>query len=159
MNVSAQKTKRLPYLDGIKTFALLMVFALHTQRGSEVTAPCHDAVLFYAARCCMPLFFMVNGSLMLRRETFDFSYYKRKILGIARVLLLNGICIGVYVFVVHQFPIAKAVKLCAGCVGRSLLGCYACIAAFHCAGRILCTGAGHTAASALDMAVLFLSGL
>ena len=110
MNAPAQKTKRLPYLDGIKTFALLMVFALHTQRGPEVTAPCHDAVLFYVARCCMPLFFMVNGSLMLRREMFDFSYYKKKILGIARVLLLNGICIGVYVFVVHQFPIAKAVK-------------------------------------------------
>lgn len=110
MNTSAPKTKRLPYLDGIKTFALLMVFALHTQRGPEVTAPCHNAVLFYAARCCMPLFFMVNGSLMLRRETFDFPYYKRKMLGIARVLFLNGLCIGVYVLVVHQFPIAKAIK-------------------------------------------------
>lgn len=107
---TVKKQGRSVYLDGIKTFALFMVFALHTQRGEQVTDPCHDPVLFYAARCCMPLFFMVNGSLILRRESFLVSYYCKKVLGIARVLLINGICIGIYVFVVHQFPIAKAVK-------------------------------------------------
>lgn len=51
MNALEQNTKCLPYIDAIKTFALLMFFALHTQRSPEVTAPCRDAVLFYAARC------------------------------------------------------------------------------------------------------------
>lgn len=51
MNALEQNTKRLPYIDTIKTFALLMFFALHTRRSPEVTAPCRDAVLFYAARC------------------------------------------------------------------------------------------------------------
>ena len=107
---AAKKEKRLTYLDAIKTFSLLMVFALHTQRGEQATDPCTNDVLFYAARCCMPLFFMVNGSLILHRSSFDFAYYRKKIFGIVRVLAINGICIGIYVFLFHHFSPAKAVK-------------------------------------------------
>lgn len=45
MNALEQNTKRLPYLDDIKTFTL------HTQRRPEVAVPCHNAALFYADRC------------------------------------------------------------------------------------------------------------
>ena len=109
MNTSS-KPERLVFLDGIKVFALLMVFALHTQRAALVTEPCHNAVFFYAARCCMPLFFMVNGSLILRRDTFEFSYYRRKLFGILRVLVFSGCFIGLYVFFFHHFPLRKALK-------------------------------------------------
>lgn len=106
----ACQKERCLYLDAIKVFALLMVFALHTQRGAEVTDPCLDPVLFYAARCCMPLFFMVNGSLILDREDFTFTYYRKKIRGIGRILLSNGICIGLYVGIFHHFTPLMAVK-------------------------------------------------
>ncbi len=101
---------RIAYLDGLKTFALLLVFALHTQRGPLVTDPCHNPILFYAARCCMPLFFMVNGSLILRKQQFSFAYYKQKMLGILRALVISGVLVGIYVLVVHRFPFAKAFK-------------------------------------------------
>ncbi len=101
---------RIAYLDGLKTFALLLVFALHTQRGPLVTDPCHNPVLFYAARCCMPLFFMVNGCLILRKEQFSFTYYKQKMLGILRALVISGVLVGIYVLVVHHFSFAKAFK-------------------------------------------------
>ncbi len=104
------KGHRLVYLDALKVFSLLMVFALHTQRGESVTDPCPNVVLFYAARCCMPLFFMVNGCLMLRRENFLFPYYKKKILEIARVLIINGFCIGLYVLFVYHFSLSMAAK-------------------------------------------------
>ncbi len=106
----AARTEREPYLDAIKAFALLMVFALHTQRGEQVTDPCYNAVFFYGARCCMPLFFMVNGSLILSRDTFDLAYYRKKMVGIGRVLLYNGICIGLYVWLFHGFTPWMAVK-------------------------------------------------
>lgn len=101
---------RIAYLDGLKTFALLLVFALHTQRGPLVTDPCHNPVLFYAARCCMPLFFMVNGCLILHKEQFSFTYYKQKMLGILRALVISGVLVGIYVLVVHHFSFAKAFK-------------------------------------------------
>lgn len=105
------KTKsREVYLDGIKTFALLMVFALHTQRGADVTDPCHNAVLFYAARCCMPLFFMVNGALMLRRESFPLEYYKKKLISIIRVLIIWGGVTGLYYLLFHQAGLMQSVK-------------------------------------------------
>ena len=109
MNENKQ-SGRVEYLDGIKTFALLLVFALHTQRGPLVTDPCHNPVLFYAARCCMPLFFMVNGALILRKDSFSFPYYKRKIFGIARALMFCGILIGIYVRLVHHFSVFKTLK-------------------------------------------------
>ncbi len=111
----APQKERLSYLDAIKVFALLMVFALHTQRGEAVTDPCYNPLFFYAARCCMPLFFMVNGSLILARETFDFAYYRKKLLGIGRVLLANGLCIGLYVWIFCGFTLQMAVKeMCKG---------------------------------------------
>lgn len=109
-NKQDDKEHRIVYLDALKVFSLLMVFALHTQRGESVTDPCPNVVLFYAARSCMPLFFMVNGCLMLRRDDFPVSYYKRKMIGIVRVLLISGICIGLYVLVVHHFSPAMAAK-------------------------------------------------
>jgi surface polysaccharide O-acyltransferase-like enzyme len=44
----------------------------------------------------MPVFFMVNGYLILKRETFDFSYWKRKVLNIARVLIIWGVINSLY---------------------------------------------------------------
>ncbi|MCR4805823.1 MAG: acyltransferase family protein [Clostridia bacterium] len=98
------------YLDALKTFALLLVFALHTQRGVEVTDPCHNAVFFYAARCGMPLFFMVNGSLILRKKEFTFPYYKKKLLGILRVLCIWGAVTAVYKLAVARVGFFSALK-------------------------------------------------
>ena len=106
---SQSKTREL-YLDAIKVFALLMVFLLHTQRGVEVTDPCHNFVLFYLGRCAMPLFFMVNGTLILSKETFTFEYYKKKVSKIIRLLFLWG-CVTIgYYLIVMRTGIFEAVK-------------------------------------------------
>lgn len=106
----SDQRKREAYLDGLKTFALLLVYALHTQRGVEVTDPCHNAVFFYAARCSMPLFFMVNGSLILRKKEFTFQYYKKKIAGIVRILCIWGAVTAVYKLLVARLDVLHALK-------------------------------------------------
>lgn len=98
------------HLDGIKVFALLLVFALHTQRAGEVTAPCHNAALFYAARCSMPLFFMVNGALILRKESFSFAYYRKKLLGIFRILAIWSVITGLYYLLFYQAGLVQSIK-------------------------------------------------
>ena len=102
--------KREVFLDGMKTFALLLVFALHTQRGVEITDPCHNAIFFYVARCSMPLFFMVNGNLILRKDEFTLAYYKKKMLQIIRVLCIWGAITAVYKFVVGHLSVLNALK-------------------------------------------------
>ena len=107
--MSTEKKRELS-LDGLKTFALLLVFALHTQRGPEVTDPCHNAVFFYAARCSMPLFFMVNGSLILRKKEFPFAYYQKKMLSIVRVLAVWGAVTVLYRLLVSRMGVLQALK-------------------------------------------------
>ncbi len=105
-----EQSGRIGYLDGIKTFALFLVFALHTQRGSLVTDQSNNPLLFYAARCCMPLIFMVNGALILRKDSFSFSYYLRKIFEIIRALMISGILVGIYVGLVYHFSVFETLK-------------------------------------------------
>lgn len=50
----------------------------------------------------MPVFFMVNGYLILKRETLDFSYWKRKVLNIARVLIIWGVINSLYFAIAYK---------------------------------------------------------
>lgn len=101
---------REKYIDGIKVFALAMVFALHTQRGVLETDPCHNFAFFYFARCAMPLFFMVNGYLILSKTEFTFEYYKKKILNMIRLLLIWGIIGFFYYLILHGTSFMEAAK-------------------------------------------------
>ena len=82
-------------IEILKTLALCGVLALHTQR-SYFLHECWNPLIYYLARFCMPIFFMVNGALIMKRDTFSFSYYKRKVLNIIRILTIWAIITFVY---------------------------------------------------------------
>ena len=83
-----QKIKKRDYgIDLLKVISTFAVLAVHSQRCSE-TGELFNPFLYYIARFAMPCFFMCNGFLIMKRETFDFKYYIKKITNIVRVLLI-----------------------------------------------------------------------
>lgn len=82
-------------IDLLKSISILGVIALHTQR-SLTTGVCYNPILYYLGRFGMPVFFMVNGYLILKRDSFDISYWKRKVLNIVRVLFIWGVVNAIY---------------------------------------------------------------
>lgn len=106
----APEKKRALYLDALKVIALVLVFALHTQRGVEDTDPLHNAVLFYGARCAMPIFFMVNGALIMSKESFTFAYYKKKILNMIRIFIIWGTITVFYALFYMRVGLYEALK-------------------------------------------------
>ena len=88
----------------------MLVMALHTQCGPSEAAPCNNIVFYAAARCAMPIFFMVNGTLIMRKNEFNFAYYKRKMLNIIRVLIMWGCIVAVYYMLYRHAGIAYSLK-------------------------------------------------
>lgn len=101
---------RIAYLDAVKVIALALVFALHTQRGVEVTDPCHNFIFFYAARCSMPLFFMVNGALILNKKSLTRAWYMKKLFNTVRILFIWGIVTIGYYLIYMREGLFEAVK-------------------------------------------------
>lgn len=97
------------YIDAIKTVALMLVFALHTQRSLN-TGICYNPVLYYAARCGMPLFFMVNGALILRKEEFSKKYYFKKVLNIIKLLAIWSVIMALYSFFIQKNGLIESIK-------------------------------------------------
>lgn len=83
--------KRNANLDLIKCVACISVVGLHAVGMANYT-------IYYLCDCGVPLFFMVNGYLMLSREKIDYSYVFRKILHILKVVVLWNLVITVPVF-------------------------------------------------------------
>lgn len=77
--------KRDAGLDLIKVLACLGVVALHTiYPGKSII----NQIITLFAATSIPLFFMVSGYLMFRRETFGYKYVLKKILRILLVCLV-----------------------------------------------------------------------
>lgn len=83
--------KRNANLDLIKCVACISVVGLHAVGMTNYT-------IYYLCDCGVPLFFMVNGYLLLSREKIDYSYVFRKILHILKVVVLWNLVITVPVF-------------------------------------------------------------
>lgn len=79
-------------LDLIKCVACLCVVGLHAVGMSNYT-------IYYLCDCGVPLFFMVNGYLLLSRKEADYTYAFRKILHILKVVFLWNLLIAIPVFV------------------------------------------------------------
>lgn len=69
--------KRNLNIDLIKILACFFVVALHTQRNYQLEL-IHNPILYYIARCAVPLFLMVNGYLLLKKEEIDYKYVLHK---------------------------------------------------------------------------------
>lgn len=76
-------------LDLLKALCMIAVVGLHSQR-NMVTGTINNTFLYYVSRFAMPCFFMINGYLILNRNDFTFTYYKRKIVNMVRVLISGG---------------------------------------------------------------------
>ena len=71
--------KRNYGIDLLKILSILGMLALHTQRSLQ-TGECYNPCLYYGGRFCMPIFFMVNGYLILSKEDFSVKYFQKKYL-------------------------------------------------------------------------------
>ena len=69
--------KRNLNIDLIKILACFFVVALHTQRNYQLEL-IHNPILYYISRCAVPLFLMVNGYLLLKKEEIDYKYVLHK---------------------------------------------------------------------------------
>lgn len=75
---------------------MVAVVGLHSQR-SLILGTVNNEVLYYLSRFAMPCFFMTNGYLILNRNDFTFTYYKRKIVNMIRVLISGGYSVRIFV--------------------------------------------------------------
>lgn len=113
--------KRVATVDLSKIITMLGVVALHTQRCS-ITHDLYNPILYYMARFCMPMFFMVNGYLILAKIDFDRQYYKKKILNIIRVIVLWSIFGFFYSWILMEDGIFVAFKnLIKGLIGHYII--------------------------------------
>lgn len=94
-------------IDLIKVICTFAVVALHSQR-SLVTGELFNSVLYYASRFAMPLFFMCNGYLILKKKSFGFKYFCKKVLNIIRVMTLWSFITFMLSLLVEQNSLTKA---------------------------------------------------
>lgn len=78
--------KRNLNIDLIKILACFFVVALHTQRNYQLEL-IHNPILYYISRCAVPLFLMVNGYLLLKKEKIDYKYVLHKTKNILLVIM------------------------------------------------------------------------
>lgn len=78
--------KRNLNIDLIKILACFFVVALHTQRNYQLEL-IHNPILYYIARCAVPLFLMVNGYLLLKKQKIDYKYVLHKTKNILLVIV------------------------------------------------------------------------
>lgn len=96
-------------IEILKIFCIGAVVALHTQRCIS-TGEVFNPIFYYASRFAMPVFFMINGYLILNRESFSMAYYKKKTINIVRVLVTWGIISVFYSLFLMKDSLREALK-------------------------------------------------
>lgn len=96
-------------IDILKIIAICGVVALHTQRNLS-TGELYNPFLYYMARFAMPVFFMINGYLILNRPSFDKKYYLKKLKNIIRVLITWGFVAFLFSAFIMRDDVLSAIK-------------------------------------------------
>lgn len=93
--------KRNIGLDSLKVLGCFAVVILHvSDRSSDLL----NLFLYYMASCAVPIFFMVNGNLLLNKDKLDYNYVFKKILNIFNIVFLwNLVLFGIKVLIKHEF--------------------------------------------------------
>ncbi|WEV60774.1 acyltransferase [Streptococcaceae bacterium ESL0729] len=115
------KSKRNINLDIIKIIATVQVICLHNSSNAFIIDKNHwlqnnnviiNQLLYYSGTIAVPLFFMVNGYLILNRGTIDRYYISKKIISILNVVVFWNLI----VFVANLFKgnIKNPIKLVIG---------------------------------------------
>lgn len=108
-------------IELLKIISLCGVIALHTQR-SYILGVLYNPILYYLSRFCMPVFFMINGYLILSKQDFTRSYYLRKIKNIFRILLIwSTIAFFYSYFLCHNSLLQSAVNFANCLIGRYIV--------------------------------------
>lgn len=101
MEVLLNESQRNIGVDWIKTLACIGVCSLHTYLPILMAETEFEIqnLLFYIGALSIPLFFMVNGFLIMRKERSS-SYYHKRIFNIFKIVLFSNcmlhICRGLY---------------------------------------------------------------
>ena len=104
MERSIMSEKRSVGLDLLKIAACFSVVVLHVASGiaTENTGYTISHALYYTAGLAVPMFFMVNGNLLLNRPSIDYRYIIKKVLRILLVVFTWNVLFAVAVFVVER---------------------------------------------------------
>lgn len=95
--------KREKWLDCIKIIACFLVVMLHSMN-SGIRANMKNIVLvfYYIGTFAIPLFFMVNGYLQLRKKDITYFYCLKKILKILGVVLICNFVLAIIYFIFYK---------------------------------------------------------
>ena len=77
----------------LKILSCFAVLALHTQRNYNLMIV-HNPILYYFSRYAIPIFFMVNGFLILSKERAN-DYYIKKIKSIIIFIIIWSLILGI----------------------------------------------------------------
>lgn len=95
-----KKLKREKWLDYIKIIACFLVVILHTINiGLEENQRNIGLIFYYLGVFAIPLFFMVNGYLQLRKKEIKYSYCLKKIAKILGIVLIWNAIIAIPYFI------------------------------------------------------------
>ncbi len=102
-----EKDNRDCSLDILKILSMAAVLFMHTQRNAE-SGIVFNSVLYYGSRFAMPVFFMINGMLIMNHEEFSLEYYKRKLFNMIRITLTWGIITAVVSYILEDISVKHA---------------------------------------------------
>ncbi len=90
--------QRLPYIDYLKAFAIFLVVCYHSRY-----IPFDSTFIACAYSCCVPIFFMVNGFMMLRKERSISDLWKSNLKLILLTLIWSFILSASYMCLTGEF--------------------------------------------------------
>lgn len=104
------KVKRNLSLDVLKILACFSVVILHVF-GRKMNIG--NSMIYYMATFAIPIFFMVNGFLLMNKEVITYQYVMKKIIRMIVVIIVWNIIIALGNFVIKQElinPIIESIK-------------------------------------------------
>ena len=91
--------KRNISLDILKCSACLAVVVLHVAGNNSNPI---NKFLYYFSSFAVPIFFVVNGCLMLNKQNITYKYIMKKVLGIVKVVFIWNIMITIALYVLGK---------------------------------------------------------
>lgn len=105
-----KKLQRNVSLDFLKVLSCISIVILHIfGRKPNV----YNSIFYYVATFAIPIFFMVNGFLLIKKERIDYKYILKKIVKIFIIIFSWNIILSIAIFLYKrgiQNPIIETVK-------------------------------------------------
>lgn len=96
-------------LDLLKVLACFCVVSLHTV-GTDISII--NSIIYYISGCAVPIFFMVNGNLLLNKSNLNYKYVINKIKNILIIVFVWNIIISFVYFIKGEYhnPFLDTIK-------------------------------------------------